>query len=122
MNEIEKLYETAGVEKIKDCLYCKERKIECLKGILTIENCGVTPYSNYPPFTAEKQLELIKFILGKGVYYDTDKDYKEFWFHYTDDIENADYKPFEEAVCEFINAIWQDLTEAEQNEIRRILK
>ena len=141
MNEIEKLYELAGVKpkysgwldmgdldmqmQYIQCDTKEEWKDYCFmsrSGYSSDNKNWDKPIMDYPPFTAEKQLELIKFILGKGVYYDTDKNYKEFWFHYTDDIENVDYKPFEEAICEFINVIWQGLTEIEQAEIRKILE
>ena len=105
MSEIELLYKNAGV------------------GYLTYI-VDTFPPVKYPQikFTAEKQLELIKFILGKGVYYDTDKNCQEVWFHYTDDIENASYKPFDEAIAEFINNLWQDLTEEEKQQIKEILQ
>lgn len=74
----------------------------------------------YPPFTAEKQLEIVKFMLHKGIYYDTDSD--TYWFHYTDEIENATYRPFEEAIAELINSLWQDLTEEEHKQIKEILE
>lgn len=81
--------------------------------------CGCD-WLGYPPFTAEKQLKIVKFMLHKGIYYDTDGD--SYWFHLTDDIENASYKPFEEAIAEFINFLWQDLTEQERTEIKEILE
>ena len=100
MNEIEKMYKNANVEdkNINNQLY---------KDL------------NYPQFTAEKQLELIKFMLQKGIYYDTDGD--TYWFHYTDEIENAKYRPFKEAISEFINGLWQDLIEEEKEQVKEIL-
>lgn len=102
MSEVEKMYENAGVGYL---MYVVD----------------TFPPVEYPQieFTAEKQLEIVKFMLHKGVYYDTDGD--TYWFHYTGEIENATYRPFEEAIAEFINAIWQDLTEQEKQEIKRIL-
>ncbi len=80
----------------------------------------------YPDFTAEKQLKIVKFLLRKGDYYDTDGVYYDtdgdtYWFHFTDEIENVAYRPFEEAIAEFINTLWQDLTDQEKEEIRNIL-
>ena len=118
MSEIEKMMQNANIKQNRMCEWtCKDNDF-CNAKCEHYESTQLY----YPPFTAEKQIELIKFILGKGVYYDTDKDYKEFWFHYTDDIENADYKPFEEAVCEFINVAWQDLTEEEKQQVKGILE
>lgn len=110
MNEVEKMYRNAGIKKEYEYVghYPK-----------TDENGIILPMV-YPPFTAEKQLELIKFMLHKGIYYDTDDD--TYWFHYTDEIENATYRPFEEAIAEFINIIWQDLTDAEKAQIKNILE
>ena len=59
-------------------------------------------------------------MLHKGVYYDTDGD--TYWFHYTDEIENAIYRPFEEAIAEFINGFWQSLIEEERKQIKEILE
>lgn len=105
MSEITKLYKNAGVKYL---MYVVDS----------------FPPVEYPQidFNEKKQLELIKFILGKGVYYDTDKNCQEIWFHYTDDIENASYKPFDEAIAEFINILWQDLTEEEKQQVKGILE
>ena len=98
MNEVTKLYENAGVKKINT------RQSEIDNGDPRFTGISHSDsYIKYPLFTAEKQLELIKFILGKGVYYDADENCQEVWFHYTDDIENASYKPFDEAIAEFIS-------------------
>lgn len=102
MSEVEKLYKNAGVKKYR--LLDRDNKLKW----------------KYPDFTAEKQLEIVKFMLHKGIYYDTDGD--SYWFHLTDDIENANYKPLDRAMAEFINLIWQDLTEKEQEQIADILK
>lgn len=120
MNEVEKLYENAEVKKQipKVCsnneLYCKECEAHIEDAMPYCKN------ADYPQFTAEKQLEIVKFMFHKGIYYDTDGD--TYWFHYTDDIENATYRPFEEAIAEFINVFWQDLTEEEKEQIKEILE
>jgi len=109
MNEVEKMYDNAGITKEKK----KMLDIETGDTVLTLD-------SFYPEFTAEKQIELIKFMLHKGVYYDTDGD--TYWFHYTNEIENVTYRPFEEAIAEFINGFWQYLTEKERKQIKEILE
>lgn len=104
MNEIEKLYKNAGVKyqvEILDCFPSYE--------IIT------------PPFTAEKQLSIVKFLLGKSVYYDTDGD-REYWFHISDEIENSKYREFDEAIAECINKMWEDLRDYEKVQIKEILE
>ena len=118
MSEIEKLYENAGVEKEWKPL----------------------PYGDieeyYPEFTAEKQLELIKWL----AYKDYDKDallininasnytYFSLGINSCDDGNGLyeDYcfgsKQFNEALAGVVNLIWQDLTDTEKAEIKRILE
>lgn len=103
MTEIEKMVENAGIKPL-----CQ----------IPDKFCGVQ--NIYEDFTTEKQIEIVKFMFHKGIYYDTDGD--AYWFHYTDEIENATYRPFEEAIAEFINGVWQYLIEKEKEEIRNILK
>ena len=121
MTEITRLYELAGVKpepRCEDysCTYCDEYK-ECTKGKM-------------PPFTAEKQIELIKW-LGELDYLGLMRTTMET----KDRIFNSEYlmsgniykhssraRTFEEALAKLINSIWQDLTKEEQEQIREILK
>ena len=110
MTEVEKLYSLAGVEKHPK--------------IMLDEDTGAVVRSlneYYPPFTAEKQIEIVKFLLKKSVYYDTDGD-REYWFHLSDEIENSKYREFDEALVECISKMWNDLRDYEQEQIREILK
>ncbi len=75
----------------------------------------------YPPFTAEKQLNIVKFLLHKSVYYDTDGD-REYLFHLSDEIENSKYREFDEAIAECINKMWEDLRDYEKVQIKEILE
>lgn len=93
------------------------------------ENVGIEPYKfdgvyyhhiEYPPFTAEKQLNIVKFLLNKSVYYDTYGD-REYWFHLSDEIENSKYREFDEAIAECINKMWEDLRDYEKAQIKEIL-
>lgn len=115
MSEIEKLYENAGVEKdcriYKNYFECPFKKTQC-------EQCE--DY-DYPPFTAEKQLNIVKFLLNKSVYYDTYGD-REYWFHLSDEIENSKYREFDEAIAECINKMWKDLRDYEKVQIKEILE
>ena len=106
MSEITKLYSLAGVEK------------ECK--IHTIDWQSFKEY-HYPPFTAEKQIELIKWLMAKAKDYQYDVENGKYWF-IIDDYRETKYRDFDEALAELITLYWQDLTEEEQNEIRNILK
>lgn len=105
MSEITKLYENAGI------YHCNMPDIDCNKNC---EKC-----EDYNLFTAEKQLEIMKFLLKKAVYYDVKDD--KYWFYY-EECESAGYKPFDEAIAHFINKLWQDLTEEEEQQIKEILE
>ena len=111
MNEIEKMYENAGIKPLPTCsncnmldeywsngTYCSTCK--CDKGN---DECGMADYV-YPPFIAEKQIELIKFLL---------KNY-----------EGVDYndKSFEESLAGVINKLWADMPEEEKQQVKGILE
>lgn len=95
MSEIEKLMQNAELLYCNKCRHDSE--IDC------IYMCE----SKYPPFTAEKQLELIKWCIDnyRGEIFDT--------------IET---EWFEEQLSAYINNLWQDLTEEEKTEIKEIVK
>lgn len=112
MNEVEKLYENAGLHKCTNIgNFCKHIGATC-------ERCKK---HKYPPFTAEKQLNIVKFLLNKSVYYDTYGD-REYWFHLSDEIENSKYREFDEAIAECINKMWEDLRDYEKVQIKEILE
>lgn len=62
MTEVEKLYELAGIEKKLYCDICKAQ--EHALGLCAETKCDIF----YSPFTAEKQIEIIKLLSNK---YDT---------------------------------------------------
>lgn len=114
MTEIEKMFEKAGFPKkqCKDysCIVCEQNN-----------NC-----EKYPPFTTEKQTELIKLLGGikdyiveidkfKGVYYIGCREAGSNNKHW------GSHNFFEEALAELINHLWQSLTDQEKEEIRNIL-
>ena len=107
MSEIKKMYKNAKVKPICDGLDCFTCTAKCNNG-------------KYPEFTAEKQLELIKFLFNHNVYYDVDTK-GNYWFHISDDCYTYYYNKFEIALANIINEMWQDLTETEQAQIRSIL-
>ena len=103
MSEIEKLYENAGVEKEWKPL----------------------PYGDieeyYPEFTAEKQLELIKWLGEWNYTVRIDFDENE-WGIATENYSGYFQDNLSEALASIINFLWQDLTEEEKAEIKRILE
>ena len=113
MNEIEKMYKNAGFIKKQ----CKDYScIVCDKN----NNC-----EKYPLFTAEKQIEIIKFLISKHVRFDMFKNYKQkdlYMVHYECRYFPKQYLPFGEALAESINYLWQSLTEKEKQQITDILK
>lgn len=132
MNEIEKMYENAGVEKsptIARCVrswgggFCvitekmckKKNKAKCknFKGDLK--------EGEYPPFTAEKQIAILNFCLKWGQVHllrGIDDEYR---------IENCCYRQgyqptIADAIANYINEKWEKLTLEERKQIKEILK
>lgn len=97
MNEVEKLYENA--EPNRNCNLYKHFT-ECPMKHTQCEDCENFVYS---PFTAEKQLELIKWIACNKI----------------NECKNID---FGEALAELINSFWQSLTEEDKQQIKEILE
>lgn len=95
---------------------------------------GYEPRRDYPPFTAQKQLELIKFIsmkesgfgmlyidnVGHGLYRVSFRQHKEMTSKSFDtQCINID---FEQALAGLICNIWGTLTYEQQKELKRILE
>lgn len=107
MTKISKMFENAGIKPL-----CQ----------IPDEYCGMK--NIYEDFTAEKQIELIKWLCQK-----TYRNYLH--FRYERDINNwkmecnmvglREYGSFEECFAGLINNLWQDLTDQDKEEIRRIL-
>ena len=115
MSEIEKMYENAGIEKECNCTNYDSR---------CFQDC--TKCENYPPFTAEKQIELIKLLSTKELKIRTNKQPYAVYIGVLGDDNTCFYGCeglyFEETLSELINKLWQDLTEEERNQIREILE
>ena len=125
MSEIEKMYESAGVdyeERYNNCILNKEGECK-LKS-----SCDICKYSEekyiYPPFTAEKQIELIKWL---SEHYLLEirriKDTHEYYIGfngYKKRVWNATIN-FENTLAKLINNFWQELTEKEKQQVRGIL-
>lgn len=129
MSEIIKLYENAGVLKVKPSICANNEKF--CKGCTAYDKGYIPRCRNaeYPPFTAEKQLELIKWLASsrKGILI-SDMGEGEFnistgFYYCAKHIQNfRKNKDLSVVIAKFINNLWQDLTEAEQKKIRKILK
>ena len=140
MNEIEKLYKNVGIKKLLYCDICRAQEH-------SLELCAETkcePF--YPPFTTNKQIAILMFILNKfgdigfqkmysirGNDESTRKDFikclcdceHETWdsrpvdFYYQ---KGASGDNLEESFAGLINNLWQDLTEEEKQQISEILE
>lgn len=113
MNEIEKLYENAGVGKQAFCS-CTDT---CYNGSLS--ECEGRNAYKYPNFTADKQLELIKWLSEEAIYINHAEGK---YFIFTMNIGGSECsKDFDTSLAKYINLIWQDLTEEERKQIKEIL-
>ena len=106
MTEIDKMYENAGIKgewrdyrtkngKIYEGKNPKNRNIRLCK----------------PRFTAEKQIEIVCFLINRGV---------ELSFKCEQGKINT--QAIQRSLAEVINKLWQSLTDQEKEEIRGILK
>ena len=76
----------------------------------------------YPPFTAEKQIELIKWLIQKYKTILIEHKLNLFYINIRDIYTGKVHIEFDETIAGLINNIWQDLTEAERAEIKNILQ
>lgn len=128
MSEITKLYENAGIKKLLYCDICKAQ--EHALGLCAETKCE--PF--YPPFTPEKQIELIKLLINHPMldeislfFNEPSKTYNlrvyslpeigDFRSTYTE-TQNS----FEDMLAGLINNLWQDLTEEEKQQVKGILE
>jgi hypothetical protein len=121
MNEVEKMYEKA--EPNRNCNLYKHFT-ECPMKHTQCEDCE---NFIYPPFTAEKQLELYKylckpFLITTRYYFDKFSITAENTFEWkTMTKVSATGKIYEECIAKLVNNLWQDLTDAERKQIKEIL-
>ena len=87
MSEIEKMYENAGVEPIYPYTKC------------------------YPDFTAEKQLNLMAFLINRKV-----------GLSFKAEQGEITVEAISRGLAGIVNRIWQDLTEEEKQQVKRILE
>lgn len=128
MTEIEKLYENIKINKIgkRNCTTCEY--LDCQNYCFISENNKCTKFNyEYPPFTAEKQLEITKLIgsrYGLKFIVNDAMDYMLSTDLFNDDkfnIQGYGYG-FDEAIANLINNLWQSLTDTEKEQIKEVLK
>lgn len=122
MSEIEKMYENAGINKreIENCTY--KNSTPCGHSCDDGEDCPYLEIKNdYPPFTAEKQLNLIKWVAIHQELYTLSYEREFLWCSQTDWQSSFCYENFEESIANLIITLWQSLTEEEKEQIKRIL-
>ena len=130
MTEVEKLYELAGVKPKECCDRDSDLCMSCCPEWNNRKSCWKYK-SIAPPFTAEKQIELIKWLglrrhLDIDIYnikgctiYEFSNDYDCITDEYRFMFDSSN---FEYALAGLINNLWQDLTSVEKEQIREILK
>ena len=108
MSEITKLYDNAKIAP-KRCSEC-DNNMDCGFG----KDC-------YSPFTAEKQIELIKWLMK---YDEIHGDYNDDEYGFSTLNYSGKYKKdFEESLASVINnELWQSLTEEEKQQVKGILE
>lgn len=124
MSEIEKLYELAGVEYY-------DRYFSCLKDedLTCQDNCEICDNAKevkcYPPFTAEKQIELIKWFVTHYAELETLEItyYLNDCFQISSCAKSSHFETsFEDAIAGLINNLWKDLTSEEKQQVKGILE
>ena len=119
-DNIQKLYEVAGVEYCVACPCYTEQINICIKNKIDNKTCAKTN-KLYPPFTAEKQLELIKWLVKRGL---LQISYSSFGnFQFCNFTHGGDYKAeLNEALANFILQLWDGLSSEQREEVRGILQ
>ena len=103
MSEVEKMYENAGIRQI--CNTCELRGFKRL--CPTKEQC----VRINPPFTAEKQLKIMAFLINRKV-----------GLSFKAEQGEITVEAISRGLAGIVNRIWQDLTEQEKTEIADILR
>lgn len=116
-NNIEKLYELAKVEKKIMCDWT------CYSSLVCNSDCEHfnSQSLNYPPFTDTKQLELIKWLIEENKYISiiTCPDGLFIIGGFSRKGINQD---FSQALAGLVCELWEDLTDTQKEEIKRILE
>lgn len=117
MNEVEKMYENAGIsvisQKTKDCNYCYyyEETYDAPCHVCTADKC---PFEKniIPPFTAEKQLDIIIFLINR----------QPLLFSLDEEQGKISRHILKIGLAGLVNRIWQSLTKEEKQQVKGILE
>lgn len=112
MSVIEKMYKLVNVKAINIAEY----------GSTYIPNGVEIDGKLYPPFTAEKQIELIKWLAETGDVCRIDATVKNKWFVENEVGYSKCFAKFEEALANVINIIWEYMPEEEKQQVKGILE
>lgn len=112
MTEVEKLYENAGI--YPDC-----RAREC--GLDYCANSSGCGYAVYPDFTAEKQIELIKWLSKRRLLNITFCENKNTYQLFNNKCTGSFCSDLATAVATLVQCELDFCTEEEKEEIRNIL-
>ena len=123
MTEIEKMFENAGIKKeFEKPAKCSKNPYITCNGCLFYDNkkgkCNNR--KDYSPFTAEKQIELIKWLGKRPLTLLIGRRKGKYYFGNSNFNSKAD--SFDNAIAIRINDLWQNLTEEERKRIKEILK
>lgn len=129
MNEVEKMYKLANVQPQY------KKRIECKEGHSIGLPCGKSPCIDcdksvfedvMPPFTTEKQLNLILCLSKRGIKFNRHSISSGYLLskNKRKTSMRVGYKAdnFPDLLSQHINYIWQDLTEEEKQQIKEILE
>ena len=110
MNEVEKMYENAGIEPdinyVCDKEPCEQHSVDCQKCLHLYDT-----REDYPDFTAEKQLSLMAFLINRKVE-----------LSFKTEQGGITVEAISRGLAGIVNRIWQDLTDAEKQQIKEILE
>ena len=115
MSEIEKMYRRCKIKRQQTC----RSSDTCYNG--SLNKCEGCNSYQFPPFTPEKQIEILKLLCQRRfIEFGTTPDNE--YFLYDHDCCQTHSKHFEEAVSEFVCTLWQDLTPEEKQQVKGILE
>lgn len=116
-DNISRMYELAGVEKIKTCYWNCQHSFPCKECCIYKDE---TVDFVYPPFTDTKQLNLIKYFSKNIDFLELSHNGEEFEFYSS--CRRTSDKDFSQALASFIYYKWDDLTDTQREEVRGILE
>lgn len=130
MNEIIKLYENARVAKIGTRKCTTTEYLDCQNYCFISEDNKCDKFSyQYPPFTEERQIKLIKWLAHKAnngllinIHITNGGTSMVFDNLGHESTLVSSFISFEECIAKSVNYLWLSLTEEERKQIRNILE